>query len=341
MERNRSLDILKAICSFMVVCIHATPSGLLGTIAVTLSRVAVPIFFMITGYYYTHTKERNNEKKQLLKLLRLFVGANLLFFIWSFLCNWIVNKTIIPLLSEQFSVKSILSFVFFNTSPFRGHLWYLGAILYVLLIIFCFDKKWRRQMLYPLVPVLLLANLFLGEGSSVIFGQSFPAHWSRNFLFIGLPYFLLGDLIYTCNIKIKGKTAWILTLVFASIMLLEHFLMDAFFNTGLQDHYFNTTFLAFSVFLLTTQSNINCNKKHNRVLAFIGARLSTNIYIMHPIIIAIFMEVLNFLSQTILWILVHIYWHISPLLVFICTVFVTWGLHRISVAVKSKVHCPK
>ena len=145
MERNHGLDFLKALCSFMVICIHAPFPDIIGNIITPLTRIAVPLFLMITGYYYSCVTERKNEKKQLIKILRLFVGANFLFFAWSLLTSCLSGDSLITNISNMFSMKSILKFVLLNESPFAVHLWYLGAILYVLLIIYVFEKKWDRQ----------------------------------------------------------------------------------------------------------------------------------------------------------------------------------------------------
>ena len=49
--RNYSIDTLKFICAFLVIFIH-TPQPDVYYIAITpISRCAVPIFFMISGYY--------------------------------------------------------------------------------------------------------------------------------------------------------------------------------------------------------------------------------------------------------------------------------------------------
>ncbi|WP_442863929.1 hypothetical protein [Blautia sp. KLE_1732_HM_1032] len=40
----------------MIVCIHAPFPGKFGAYFTTLTRVAVPIFFMITGYFYGKRK---------------------------------------------------------------------------------------------------------------------------------------------------------------------------------------------------------------------------------------------------------------------------------------------
>lgn len=43
-----NIDILKAICAFLIVCIHELFPGIVGAYFTTLARVAVPVFFMIT-----------------------------------------------------------------------------------------------------------------------------------------------------------------------------------------------------------------------------------------------------------------------------------------------------
>ncbi len=60
-NRVEGLDSLKAICAFMVVCIHAPFPGKAGEYIVMLSAIAVPIFFMITGYFWHGIAEKNKE----------------------------------------------------------------------------------------------------------------------------------------------------------------------------------------------------------------------------------------------------------------------------------------
>ena len=59
MERNKNIDILKAVCAFLVVCIHINFPGEFGEILKIVGTVAVPIFFMITGYFYNKTIKKH------------------------------------------------------------------------------------------------------------------------------------------------------------------------------------------------------------------------------------------------------------------------------------------
>ena len=49
--RADNFDILKSICAFLVICIHVPFPGAFGECVTTAARIAVPVFFMITGYF--------------------------------------------------------------------------------------------------------------------------------------------------------------------------------------------------------------------------------------------------------------------------------------------------
>ena len=52
-----------------------------------------------------------------------------------------------------------------------------------------------QKTLFLAIPVLLAGDLIIGKYSLLLFGREFPAFYSRNWLFVGVPYFSLGMLI--------------------------------------------------------------------------------------------------------------------------------------------------
>ena len=334
MKRNHGLDILKVVCSFLVVCIHASFPTSLGTAIVSLSRVAVPLFFVVTGYYYAHTKERRSEKKQIKKIFCLIVTSNLLYVAWNLFLGWMDNDPIASVFSHMYHEKSLLNFAIFNISPVSEHLWYLNAILYVLLIVFLFEKKWNRQKLYPVIPFLILANLILGTYSPFILGSPCLNKVTRNFLFVGLPYFLIGDMIYTRKITIKTNTALLLLTVSALVTVFEGFLVASLVSDGPREHYFGTAFSAVGLFMFALQCKVKTDKLGYRVLCYIGAKLSANIYILHVILIDVLYNAIEFFSP-----FVHaIYglYYIQPIVVYVLTLSVAWGYQCIVSAFKAR-----
>lgn len=95
---------------------------------------------MITGFFYLDIIFYHKEVKQIKKILKLLIEANVIFLIWNILCKVFCGKNIIHYLQSTITLKNIIKFVVFNESPLGVHLWYLGAVFYVLLIVFFFGQ---------------------------------------------------------------------------------------------------------------------------------------------------------------------------------------------------------
>lgn len=332
MNRNRSVDLLKVLCSFMVVCLHAPFPEQISNVVTPLSRNAVPLFFMISGYYYSQTKERKGERKQLFKLFRLVIASSILFLVWNLVNCWIANEPISSIFDWLDNKKAIQNVLFFNMSPFSDHLWYVNALIYVLLGIFLFEKVSSRQKLYPLIPLLILVNLVLGSYAAVILGLAPKNLITRNFLFVGFPFFLIGDLIYTRQIKMKASTSLVLALVFGLAAVLEHNVLNSLALNACDELYCGNAFSAVFMLLFALQYNKNSNSQFHRVLYYIGEKLSTNIYILHPIVVALLGIVIDFCGR--FFRPFYGLYYIQPILVYVATVIITWGYQWFITALK-------
>jgi surface polysaccharide O-acyltransferase-like enzyme len=156
------------------------------------TKCAVPCFFIISGYLlfddYDIKQERLKRNLKHIGIIALWSTA--LFAFWKeFICIFIEGHIYIP------SANSLLAWVVFNDSPFEYHLWYLFAYLYVLLIVALINKYNKWEILYCVVPILLIADLAFGSYSILLWGWEPPYIYVRNFLFVGLPYFAIGTYI--------------------------------------------------------------------------------------------------------------------------------------------------
>ena len=86
----------------------------------------------------------------------------------------------------------------------------------------------------------------------------------------------------------------------------------------IREHYFSSTFLAISLFMLLLSFNIN---KPN-VFSRFGEKDSLYIYIIHPIIITIIAVVFNLIGLTL------VYSWISPFLVVIVVMYLIYVLRK-------------
>ena len=282
---------------------------------------------MITGYFYSDTVARYKEKQQIKKIFCLVIKANILFFVWNVILDILRRDSIISYVRAVFTGKNLLKFFLLNESPLAGHLWYLGAILYVLVIVLLADKFNCRKTLYYLTPVLLIADLIFGKYSLLIFHQEFPYILVRNFLCVGIPYFCIGNLIREkrCSKKWNRKILQVLIVVFTITSLAERFVLVSAGLNATRDHYLSTTFLAICLFVYALKINW-----HNKELTVIGRKYSTWLYIIHPIFITAFPMVAGKLG------IKSIYRCVAPIVVYYATLVFLIILQKVKMAMKSK-----
>ena len=281
LERREQIDALKAICAFFVVCLHAPFPGLVGEYVNVLSRMAVPIYFIITGYFYLDIEKGGRQAQQIKKILKLMLLANFVYLLWDGFYA-LISANFGSFLAK-FTFRHLLDFLMFNDSPLASHLWYLGALLYALFLLWLADKWHCRRILYCMAPLLLIGDLVFGKYSFLIFKREFPVLLVRNFLFVGLPYLCIGMMIRNgLGRKLKK---WVLVgavMLFCLSSLLERYLLISTQMNATREHYISTTFLAVSLFLLSLKA-----RHVIKPLAWIGRKCSAWIYILHPIFLTV------------------------------------------------------
>ena len=314
--RNKSIDVLKTICSFLIVCIHIPPK-FAGGDWIAVCRIGVPIFLMISGYFY----KQESAMKQIRKVAILFVEANLIYCVWSYFYGFVSG--VLPVISFD----TLRKFIFLNESPFSGHLWYLGAVLYTQIVIYLLEKWQLKRALYLTIPILLLTDIVFGKYSILLFRREFDYRFVRNWLFVGIPFFSIGMLMNEKNLRI----GWWGIPVFTLTTMLERFLLVRNGLNAARDQYISTIFLSISVlsFALEYKSSIN------NWLAQIGNRLSAWIYIMHPI----FVTCLTFIASRIG--IQKVWGYVGAFFVFaISVVFVNVGTEMKRKIISHKIETP-
>ncbi len=284
--RNESFDTLKFFLAFFIIIIHTGFTGVVGVGIKAVSRIAVPLFFMITGYYLpTMTDEK--LKKYFCKVFCLTIISTLFYLLLDYVGS-IAGEYTFNWFIQTFSMKNICYWLLINAVGGKGiHLWYLYALLYVLIIIYITRKVEKISLLYKILPILFLGNYILSY---------FGVGTYRNFLFIGLPYVLLGYLFRENELQLKLYSIryrrFILGFILVCVGLAAEMLVYNYTGTKLiRDHYLFTLPMAICVFAL-------CNKYSHwgagSYLSIIGRKYSANIYILHMFVISLINYVLRF-----------------------------------------------
>jgi len=328
-QRLYSLDKLKAICAFLIVCIHAPFPGVFGEYFKCLTRIAVPIFFIISGYFYTFT----TVKEQIIKVLRLVIICNLGYFVLG-LANAVMRHNLTAYVTKILEVKKLVLFILVNQSPFAIHLWYLGAILYVYVLFYLAEKCGWKKWIVVSFPVFLLLDLILGKYSLLLFHREFPVVLVRNWLFVGIPFFSIGILIknYKCllNQICKKWTVFLCILLFSITSILERWFLVLNQINATRDQYISTAFLAISVFLFFLYFVDN----QQNTIAKIGLLDSTWVYVIHYALIMVFGAIMRKNPQ-----FYEIYTLGRPIIIFVLSVLlVEFARKGLNVIQKSATH---
>lgn len=284
-SRKESFDTLKTFLAFFVVVIHTGFSGWVGLGANAISRTAVPLFFMITGYYLS-TMTDEKFRKTMDKIIFLSIVSTLFYFLVFYIVSS-SSKEYFHWLIHTFDTKRIIFLLFFNQTPIGFHLWYFYALLYVLIIINIARKYKKVEFLYKIVPVLLIGNYILSYFDPI-------AH--RNFLFTGLPYVLLGGILRNnenqlTNMFCKSQTL-VLGLIIVCIGLgVEMFIYNFMGTIVKREHFLFTLPIVLCVFLLALK---HPHWGANSILTKIGKEYSAYIYIMHVFVMSLIQYGLKF-----------------------------------------------
>ena len=316
-KENRFIYAVKFIACLFVITIHARIPGTVGDIVMCAARFAVPFFFVVSGRYLLLDGEgnpvtdvpgiRRKLSKSIVKLIKVTAFVYLIHLIFSFTVNMIYKTPVSEYFSSKFNIIELRNFIMFNSSRVIhdwsyvfDHLWFLFALLYVYVLIYIFApvlRKWYKGLIALLLTLLyfgeLLQTYYPIRPFDIVITTPFMM---RNWLFVGMPFVLLGILFsdfickvreekkeeaseYFNKLKIPAVIAIVLGLV---ISVIEAYLID------FKDVYFGSLIIVLGILFLSESAAYR-----GRILALLGKRASSNIYYYHVLVIA----VLDLLSQ--------------------------------------------
>lgn len=219
-KNYNGVDLMKLVCAIMVFIIHLQPfrgevTGFAKYINFGLQqylcRLAVPFYFVSSGFFLFKKMPLYKTDKEIIKaycykILRL-MG------IWYVLLFW----------------------------GGTGHLWYLGAtVIAIILVSLCFYARIKLGYIYTIAGVLyvigLLGDSYHGMIASwenitiirwIFKGYAIAFHTTRNGVFMGFIFVLMGATLSNCKIRMKAKTAIMglvisMLFLFAEVFLLKY-----------------------------------------------------------------------------------------------------------------------
>ena len=291
----------------LVIVIHTRFPGNFGVVMEAVSRIAVPYFFALSGRFLLRDGDDDTGKirlkcgKYLIKILKITGIVYAVYFVFSLAVHIYLGDAIGEWLVSKYSPSEALWFFLFNSGTFVydsafvfDHMWFLFALIYSVGLIYIFAGVLRKW--YKVLIAGLLFMLYFGEALQTYypirpFDISITTWYvMRNWLFVGLPFVLLGILFADIFRKKKeeyedsyvkvmtGKKPLFILMIAAGIIMS---VAEAFIF-GKKEVFIGSLIAVIGIFLLS-----ECEVEAGKFLYKIGKKSSNVIYYYHVLVIAV------------------------------------------------------
>lgn len=249
-ERIYSIDGFRIIAAFLVVSLHVSlPFSI--PVMTPVARIAVPFFYMVSGYFYSPSKTRSS----IILLLKYLVVAMVAYFF----IEWFLYRDL-SFVSEELA-KFDHRFWVFNVIPFCPVGWYIASYIYML--IFCIFVK-NQKVLYMIGVLSLILALITGPYNFLTNIEFDPSIWNCN-AFCTICWFILGRYLKEHRINffasLSNNTILIVSIVLIIMQAVEHFLIKKVNGSCSGTIYLTTPFAMIALF-----EYLLCNKNALKIL---------------------------------------------------------------------------
>lgn len=282
-KRLLSIDILRLIAALLVVYLHADSP--FSYILLAPSRVAVPLFFAVSGFFFFSTTSNlmKQRAKKAIKKLSTYYILSLIFFCLVGFYECQASQDFSPFKMNITKIFNLIVRCSSPIMPYGFHLWFLVALIEVYVIFLLFPKyKPQRSVffLYILLFLYFFVMVVVKEYIPVLFNTRALGIIFSNVICFALPFFYLGYYIAEKKDKlILIKDNALIIGLFTAIIFLQLEYQIIGDKTG----FFSLVPIVF--FILIYALKHNSTSKVSLLLAKCGKDYSLLIYILHPILI--------------------------------------------------------
>lgn len=316
-KKNYFLNYLKGLACFGVVFFHVKLQNyMLDGIIQAMFRFAIPLFFMVSGYF-CDTSDREKLEKKLPGKCKHILWISCIGCVYYFAFHMLIAifgdshggvEDILYLFKYFFNGKALLHWIVFNQDPFINILWFTFALLYCYLLLWLINHFNWYEKVFWMIPVLIGVHMVMGNVLA-LFGMAANKLYYRNFLFFGLPFLLLGIWLrrnqeMLCK-RFSEKVCMAGMLTGTVLSVAEWFIF------GRQELFFGSILFVMGAFVYALHKP---EAKQNSFITAIGDKYSLFIYVVHCSLIS----VLDRFAYKLLpeGGLLAIYNYVKPLLIF-------------------------
>lgn len=328
------INFMKFICAILVIVIHTNPfigisEGLNYFVVNILSRIAVPFYFICSGYFFysklnltDYEVRKYKLSKYIGNLINIYLLWTMIYFLFNFKSYFIEQGYI------KGSLIFIRNFLFIGT---QFHLWYLVALFTAVLLIIFLYQKYGYKILIVLSIVMYTFLLLIGPYYGIIVNTpikkiadlcSYILGTPWNSFFMGFPFIVVGMSIKRYNLNEK-----ISRLLLFSIISFIGYSIEVIIISKLNIS--RTSSISILLLILTASIFIYIINLENKIVKInlitkysnIFKELSLLIYLVHGLFLVIlppiytmigisnleFLSMINFILVTVCSILLSLY----------------------------------
>lgn len=303
-----NIDLLKFIFSFFIIMIHtnafsdvnATADYVSGNI---ITRIAVPFFFISSGFFFAKSFEYNKQKKiaktkvNFKRFRKNQWRIMLLYAVWTFIYLFVA----IPVYYGSWSLNNIVDYML--TSVVRCsfyHLWYIYVLVFAYPVLYFLMRHLGPKMVAFICIFFYFAGLFINSYSHLLHLQNVTSFFEgisdvtgyylvSNIFFRAIPLIWVGIYIARIRKKPKKSLCVIGAVVCFSLLFAENNLLHKLTDGKAAVHYLIfTVFCVYYIFLCAVQFEKVISKENGIKLR----KMSTLVYCLHAMVQSILVELL-------------------------------------------------
>lgn len=279
-SRFQWVDLIRALGAFLVVLAHVHYSGsgsnLINIFYYALSRVAVPLFFMVSGFLLLSKNEPLLDffRKRALKVFVPFIVWSVIYLIWK---GESLDQPLLEIVKSYF-IKIV-------RGPRENHLWFFYELfalyLFTPILRVYVEKASNKDLLYFCGIWFLLIPLgnFVQEFTIVKIGFEYY------FLLGYIGYFIFGYLASRIQFSNRQKIIALAVFIFSLMFTIAGMYLSS--SYGMKTQYFedylsvNVVLMCFALYIVLIRLNIS-DLMYRIILPF--SRASFGIYLAHVIV---------------------------------------------------------
>lgn len=295
-ERNCNMDLLKLIACMAVIGLHTFSRG---KILYYSCGFAVPIFFMVSGYFLLNKQDVTWKyvMKKSVAILRVVFAWNILIFGLSFLGSLLMRQDI-----STYNVinlcKELCKCLIQQGKMWQ--MWYLGALIIIYMFLPLLHKlivKGSKHQVGKVPCVVIIYGVFvvisiIWQSASMFYGEPLQEYIIQTFrVWSWLQYFILGGMLASLrmnNIFVKvSERSHSVILVFSTVFVICYqFIVGKYvIHTECAEFFYDSVFtIVWVVILFSRVLRINISKKAADKITNICS-LTMGVYIVHPFVI--------------------------------------------------------